>query len=104
MLLKDEKDLKEKVVTTLMAAKEVLGQEAKEEVVFPSGIRLPPRPVIREPGPVESKLLYSSYLQEEQQNLEIWYIEYFNIIETIEEGFKQAEEVMEEVKTMALLV
>ena len=92
--LKDEKQLKEKVVTTLLAAKEVLGQENKEETVFPSGIRLPPRPEIRPPGPVESKLLYSSYLQQEQQNLEVWYIEYYNIIETIDEGFKQAEQLI----------
>jgi len=87
---RDEKILKNEVFNKLVTAKQELNDKDDEEVdkwtVFPSGIKLPSRPIFREPGPKESKLLYNSYVKVESANLEIWYIEYYNIIHTIDEG------------------
>jgi len=86
----DEQVLKNEVLDKIVAAKELLKEDGDEDVdkwtIFPSGIKVPPRPVFREPGPKESKLLYNSYVKVESANLEIWYIEYYNIIHTIDEG------------------
>ena len=86
----DENILKDEVLNKIVTAKELLKEEGAEDVdkwtIFPSGIKVPPRPVFREPGPKESKLLYNSYVKVESANLEIWYIEYYNIINTIDEG------------------
>lgn len=93
---RDETILKNEVLNKIVAAKQELndnddGDEVDKWTIFPSGIKLPPRPVFREPGPKESKLLYNSYVKVESANLEIWYIEYYNIIHTIDEGLELIE-------------
>ena len=91
--MEDEKKMKEEVISKMIEAAQKLGNSDADEIsLFPTGIKLPTMPFIREPGPVESKLLYSSYLQVESENLDIWYIEYFNIIHTIDQGLQLIEQ------------
>ena len=102
--IEDEKTLKNEVLNKIVAAKQQLGdEEADKWTIFPSGIKVPPRPLFREPGPKESKLLYNSYVKVESANLEIWYIEYYNIIHTIDEGLELITDDLPEDKKQALV-